>query len=70
MAQDDPPKIKIATDVDEHLAAVRDEELLYVVKDLLFSDVIAEIAIDMSTSPSTGAPTTRSELLDLRPDDG
>jgi hypothetical protein len=70
MAQDDPPKVKITSAVDEYIALVHDEELLYAVKDLLFGDVIAEIAVDMSTSRTTGAPMPRTELLDIRADDG
>ena len=66
MAQDEPPRIRITTEVDEFLLAVRDEQLLDVVRELLFQDVEAEVVIDMTTSPTTGAPLTRSELLDLR----
>lgn len=67
MAQDDPPRVRIHTDTDEHRADVRDEALLDVVKELLFDQVTADIVVDMSTSPSTGRPTTRSELLGLTP---
>jgi hypothetical protein len=67
MAQDDPPRVRISTSTDdEHVASVRDDELLLVVRDLLFRDVVAEIVVDMATSPTTGAPSIRSELLSLK----
>jgi hypothetical protein len=70
MAQDEPPKIKVTTATDEHVAAVRDDDLLDAVKELLFDNVIAEILVEMSTSGRTGAPSSRSTLLDIRADDG
>ncbi len=69
MAQDDPPRIRVTTADDEHVANVRDEDLLAVLPELLFGEVVAEIAVDMTTSPTTGAPSIRSELLSLRPAD-
>lgn len=65
MAQDDPPRVKIQTQIDEHRADVKDESLLDDVKELLFGEVTAEIVVDMSTSPTTGRPSARSELLSL-----
>lgn len=66
MAQEDPPRVRIRTETDEHLASVGDDDLLDEVRGLLFTDVVAEIAIEMSTSPTTGAPTTTSHLLHIR----
>lgn len=42
------------------------EDLLSLVQVMLFSDVRATIAVQMMTSPSTGPPATRSELLDIQ----
>ncbi len=69
MAQVEPPRIKVTTPTDEHVAAVRDEDLLESVKELLFDNVVAEILVEMSTSDTTGAPASRSTLLDIRADD-
>ena len=65
MAQDDPARVRITTSNDQYLAAILNEELLDRVKQLLFLQVTATLVIDMRTSPSTGAPTTHTELLDL-----
>jgi hypothetical protein len=37
---------------------------------LIFQNVVAEIVVDMTTSPTTGAPKIRSELLSIRLEDG
>lgn len=65
MAQDDPPRIRVTTPEDEYLAVVLNEDMLDRVKQLLFLQVTATLVIDMRTSPMTGAPITRTELLDL-----
>ena len=68
MAQDDPPRIRVETSDDEHLADVPldNEELLERVKALLFSEVQATLVVDMRTSVSSGRPSQRTELLDVR----
>ena len=40
-------------------------ELLDRVKELLFDEVEATLAVDMRTSPTTGRPDTEIELLDI-----
>jgi hypothetical protein len=65
MAQDDPPRVRVTTAEDEYLAVVPNEDMLDRVKQLLFLQVTATLVIDMRTSPTTGAPLTRIELLDL-----
>ena len=65
MAQDDPARVRITTLDDQYLATILNEELLDRVKHLLFLQVTATLVIDMRTSPSTGAPLTHIELLDL-----
>jgi hypothetical protein len=65
MGQDQPPRARIRTADDEHLAQVPSEELLERVKDLLFEDVRATLVVDMRTSPTTGSPDTHTELLDI-----
>lgn len=67
MASDDPPRVKVRTDDDEFIADVVAEELLDVVKDVLFGQIRATIVIDMTTSPTTGQPKTKRELIDLEP---
>ncbi len=65
-AQDDPPRVRVTRpNGDDETADVLDAELLPLVQELLFSDVRATIAIQMTTSPTTGAPSTRGELLNL-----
>jgi hypothetical protein len=70
MAQDDPPRVRVRTAVDDHVADVRDIDLLEVVTELIFQNVVAEIVVAMTTSPTTGAPKIRSELLSIRLEDG
>ncbi len=66
-AQDDPPRVRVTpVQGDSFTADVRHEDLLELVQTMLFTDVQATIALQMTTSPTTGAPSTRSELLDLR----
>ncbi len=70
MAQEDPPRVRLGTETDdEYVASVGDDDLLDEVRGLLFTDVIAEIAIEMSTSPTTGEPRTKSHLLHIRSND-
>jgi hypothetical protein len=65
MGQDQPPRVRIRTQTDEFLASVPGEDLLDQVKDLLFGEVRATLVVDMRTSPTTGSPETRIELLDI-----
>ncbi len=65
MGQDQPPKARIKTDASEYLASVPTDDLLDRVKDYLFGEVQATLAIDMRTSVTTGRPETQIELLDL-----
>lgn len=67
MASDDPPRVRIRTDDDEYLADVVSEDLLDVVKEVLFNQIRATIVVDMTTSPTTGQPRTKRELIDLEP---
>jgi hypothetical protein len=66
MAQDRPPRVRIRTEDDEHLASVTNE-MLDQVKTLLFDLVSATLVVDMRTSAITGRPDTDVELLDLEP---
>lgn len=66
MAQDRPPRVRLRTEDDEHLAVVPDH-LLDQVKGLLFDTVRATLVIDMKTSVTTGSPDVDVELLDLEP---
>jgi hypothetical protein len=70
MAQNRPPRVRVRSPEggDEYVAAVKSDELLDQVKGLLFSDVQATMMVDMFTSPTTGSPGTRVELLDLQED--
>lgn len=67
MAQDAPPRIRVQTSDDSWVATIEDAELLEPVKDLLFTEVVATLGVEMKTSQTTGAPSTSNELLDLRP---
>ncbi len=66
MAQEQPPRVRVRTADDEHLASVT-PEMLDRVKALLFDDVRATLVIEMRTSPTSGSPDTRIELMDLEP---
>jgi len=66
MASDTPPRVRIQTAADDHVADVS-EELLDVVKAALFTDVRATIEVHMSTSSSTGEPRTIRELIEIEP---
>ncbi len=65
MAQDRPPKVRLRTDADEYVADVGSEDLLDLVKELLFEEVIAVLVVDMRTSPTTGSPDVDVELVEL-----
>ncbi len=67
MAQDQPPRVRLTTADDVYLAVVTSEELLDRVKVLLFGDVEATLVVDMRTSPTSGTPSTTTELIDLVP---
>lgn len=67
MAQDLPPRVAVATESDDFVAEVKDDEMLEQVKDLLFTEVTAVIAVDTRTSPSTGDLATSTELVELQP---
>ena len=64
MAQDQPPRARVRTTEHTYLATVGDE-LLVRIRELLFSEVRATIAIGMSTSPTSGTPETHVELIDV-----
>lgn len=66
MAQDRPPRVRIDTEDDHYLASVPDE-LLDLVKSLLFDTVQATLVIDMRTSLTTGSPDVDVQLMDLEP---
>lgn len=65
-AQDDPPRVRVTNGSTDHTADVREDDLLALVQEYLFGQVVATIAVAMTTSRTTGAPVTRSELLELR----
>lgn len=69
MAQDTlTPRIRITTATAEtYVADVKDEELLAQVRSLLFETVEATILTVMSTSPTAGTASAKSELLDIGP---
>ena len=67
MAQDQPPRVRLTTADDEYFAVVTSDELLDRVKTLLFGDVDATLVVDMRTSPTSGTPSTTTELIDLEP---
>jgi hypothetical protein len=64
MAQDQPPRARVRTTEHTYLATVGDE-LLVRIRELLFSEVRATIAIGMTTSPTSGTPETHVELIDV-----
>lgn len=67
MAQDQPPRVRVTTTDDVYLAVVTSDELLDRVKSLLFGEVEATLVVDMRTSPTSGTPSTTTELIDLEP---
>lgn len=64
MGQDSPPRVRITTIDDVHLASVTSDELLEQVKSLIFEDVRATLLVEMKTS-SSGSPKTTTELVDI-----